>query len=106
MPELPSRRYKVGVSAAQRERLSAELSWADQNGLAAAFIAALKEVEFRRTVEPNDWGGSRERLPVLRIQMRCGTSRMVTVLYGVAEDRDVVFVREYRIDRGWKPPPS
>lgn len=29
---------------------------------------------------------------------------MITVLYGVAEDADVVFVREFRVNRRWKPP--
>jgi hypothetical protein len=102
--ELPPRRFTVGISTAQRELLKTEATWAIAIGLATEFVAALKEIEFRLTVEPNDWGESRERLPALRIQMRCGTSRMVTVLYGVAEDRDVVFVREYRVNRNWKPP--
>ena len=104
MPEPPPRRFQVGASTAQRELLKAEAVWAIANGCAAEFVAALKEIEFRLAVEPNDWGESRERLPVLRVQMWCGTSRMVTVLYGVAEDRDVVFIREYRVNHGWKPP--
>ena len=104
MSESPQRRFTVGASAAQRELLKTEAAWAIANGLAAEFVAALKEIEFRLTVEPNDWGESRERLAVMRVQMRCGTSRMITVLYGVAEDRDVVFVREYRVNRNWKPP--
>ena len=104
MPELPPRRFEVGASAAQRDLLKTEAAWAIANGCAAEFVAALKEIEFRLSVEPNDWGESRERLPVLRIQLRCGTSRMVTVLYGVAEDRDVVFIREYRVNHAWKPP--
>jgi hypothetical protein len=102
--ESPPRRFTVGTSAAQRELLKTEAARAIANGLAAEFVAALKEIEFRLTIEPNDWGESRERLPALRIQMRCGTNRMITVLYGVAEDRDVVFVREYRVNRNWKPP--
>ena len=106
MPEPPPRRYQVGASAAQRELLHREFAWANQNGLAAEFVAALKEIEFRLTVEPNDWGESREWLPALRVQMRCGTCRMITVLYGVAEDREAVFIREYRINRGWKAPPK
>ena len=70
----------------------------------AEFAAAVREIDFRLTVEPHEWGESREYLPYLRVQMRCGTSRIVTVLYGVAEDRDVVFVREFRINRGYVPP--
>lgn len=42
----------------------------------------------------------------MRVQMRCGTSRMVTVLYGVVEGRDLVFVKEFRINRKYRPPHS
>lgn len=104
MAELPPRRFTVGASAAQREHLRVETLWAIASGRAAEFAAALREIEFRLTVEPHEWGESREYLPVMRVQMRCGMSRMVTVYYGVAEDRDVVFVREYRVNRNWKPP--
>ena len=104
MPEPPPRRYKVGISAAQSDQLSAERSWAEASGLLGEYVAALKEIEFRLTVEPQDWGESREYLPELRIQMRCGTSRMVTVLYGVAEDADTVFVKTFRINRSYTPP--
>lgn len=107
MSESPGRRFTVGISAAQRESLKAEAVWAVASGLDAEYVAALKEIEFRLTVEPHEWGESREFLNHLRVQNRCGTSRMVTVLYGVAEDRDVVFVREFRINRRWRPaPPS
>lgn len=103
MAELP-RRFAVGISAAQRELLAAETAWAITNGRAAEFAAALKEIEFRLTVEPHEWGESRDYLPVMRVQLRCGISRMVMVLYGVAEDRDAVFVREFHVNRKWKPP--
>lgn len=106
MPEPPPRRFKVGVSAAQRELLKTESSWASANGLAVEYVAALKEIEFRLTVEPLDWGESRESLPHLHILMRCGTSRMVTVLYGVAVSTDTVFIKEFRINRAYKPPRS
>lgn len=106
MPEPPPRRYKVGVSDARRELLDAELEWAIPNGLASEFVAAVREIDFRLTVEPRDWGESREWLPIMRVQMRCGTSRMITVVYGVAEDEDEVFVREFRINRAYKPPKS
>ena len=64
----------------------------------------MREIDFRLTIEPHEWGESREYLEYLRVQMRCGTSRMVTVLYGVAEVADVVFIREFRINHKYHPP--
>jgi hypothetical protein len=104
MPEPPPRRFKVGISKAQSDQLLAERSRTEASGLLSEYIAALKEIEFRLTVEPADWGESREYLADLRVQMRCGTSRMVTVLYGVAEETDNVFVKEFRINKSYSPP--
>lgn len=98
------RRFRVDLSQAQREALATEHAWAVVNGLRSEFGAALREINFRLTVEPHEWGESREFLPYMRLQLRCGTSRMITVLYGVAEERNVVIVREFRINRRWKPP--
>lgn len=76
------------------------------NGWLSEFGAAMREITFRLTVEPHEWGESREYLPFMRVQLRCGISRMVTVLYGVAEDRDVVLVKEFRVNRKYKPDPQ
>lgn len=105
MPEPPPRRFILSISGAQADVLVAERNWAVTHGLLSEYVAALKEIEFRLTVEPHEWGESREYLPVMRVQMRCGTSRMVTVLYGVAEDEDYVFVREFRVNRRYIPKP-
>lgn len=104
MSEPCPRRFKVSMSAAQSDLLVTEGKRARASDLLPDFLAALKEIDFRLTVEPDDWGESREYLPELRVRMRCGTSRMVTVLYGVAEDTDVVFVKEFRINRTYTPP--
>lgn len=98
------RRFRVSVPQIQAEALTAERTWAEASELLPAFAVALREINFRLTVEPHEWGESREFLPNIRIQLRCGTSRMITVLYGVTEDADEVFVREFRINRNWKPP--
>ena len=50
------------------------------SGLLSEFAAAVREIDFRLTVEPHEWGESREFLKHLRVQLRCGTSRMVTVV--------------------------
>ncbi|MBY0461037.1 MAG: hypothetical protein K2V38_27260 [Gemmataceae bacterium] len=104
MPEEAPRRYKVALSGTQADYLKSEAAWARAKGVLKEYVAALKEIEFRLTIEPADWGESRERMAEARVQMRCGTSRMVTVLYGVAEDRDVVFVKEFRVNRDYQPP--
>lgn len=101
------RRFQLNISGAQADLLRSERALAVARGVLPEYLAALREIEFRLTVEPHEWGESREYLQHLRLQVRCGTSRMITVLYGVAEDRDVVFVREFRFNRRWRPaPPS
>jgi hypothetical protein len=95
-------RFRVAISAAQQELLIREDAWATLNGLREEFRAALRELNFRLTCEANEWGESREHLPKLNIQMRCGTSRMITVLFGVDESRKLVFVKEFRINRKYR----
>lgn len=54
------RRFRVSVSQAQFEALEVERDWAVASGLRTAFAAALREINFRLTVEPHEWGESRE----------------------------------------------
>lgn len=96
-PALHAERVRGPTRAVARRR-----GWG-AGGLFDEYLAALKEIEFRLTVEPHEWGESREHLDHLRVQLRCGTSRMVTVLYGVSDARDVVFVKEFRINRKYRP---
>ena len=99
MPEPPPRRFAVEMSSAQAAHLRSEGAWANESGLLAEYLAAIDEIDFRLRVEPHEWGESREYLPFMRMQLRCGFSRMVTVHYGVAEDEDRVLVKEFRINR-------
>jgi hypothetical protein len=98
MNESPDR-FQVAISIAQQEQLVNEDKWASQHGLREEFRTALRELNYRLTTEANDWGESRELLHELNVQMRCGTSRMITVLFGVDEARKKVFVKEFRINR-------
>jgi hypothetical protein len=95
-------RFRVAISVAQREQLANEDAWAAQRGLREEYRTALLELNYRLTYEANEWGESRELLHELNVQMRCGTSRMITVLYGVDETRRIVFVKEFRINRKYR----
>src|SRR5947208_2446491 len=106
MPDPSPDRFSIDMSSATRARLKADAEWARERGLLPDFTAALREIEYRLSVEPEDWGESRERLVHLRVQMRCGTSRMLTVMYGVFEDHRTVYVREFRLNRNYRPRPS
>ena len=92
-------RFSVALSGAQRETLMKEDRWAKQHGLGVDYRAALREIDYRLTFEADEWGENREFLETLNLQMRCGTSRMITVIFGVDETRRIVFVREFRINR-------
>lgn len=70
MPEPPPRRFAVGMSSAQAAQLRSEGAWANESGLLAEYLAAMEEIDFRLRVEPQEWGESREYLPVLRVQIR------------------------------------
>jgi hypothetical protein len=99
-------RYSVNIPAVIRERFLLEADWARPRGLLDDLRAALREIELRLAVEPLDWGESRETLEHLGLQMRCGMSRMVTVLYGVSERHRAVFVKDLRYNRNYRPRPG
>lgn len=87
------------MSDAQYEVLANGAAWANTNNLRSEYLAALKELDFRLKFEPHEWGEGREWLPELSIRMRCGTCRMITVLYGVDEARRVVHIKQFRINK-------
>jgi hypothetical protein len=66
------------------------------------FLRWLRELDFRLTREPHEWGESREYLPVLQLQIRFGTVGDVTVWYGVNAEARTVYVKRFRL-RGDPP---
>lgn len=68
--------------------------WASQQGgqVYADFLQTLRTINFRLTREPLEWGESRQRYEALDLQMRFGSFLMLSVWYGVSEERRVVFV--------------
>ncbi len=101
-PLSPPDAYRVAISAAQKEALTEGATWAAQAGIRLDYLAALKEIDFRLRLEPHEWGEGQEWLPELGIRMRCGTSRMITVLFGVDEVKRVVYVKQFRINRRYR----
>lgn len=95
-------RYSVGLSESQREQLFGEDEWALKQSLRDEFRKALAEIDYRLRFEADEWGESREVLQHLAVQMRCGTARMITVVYGVDDANKVVFVKEFRINRDYR----
>lgn len=105
-PEPPSARYSLNIPVIVRERLRTDGAWLQASGLVPEFAVAMREIEYRLVVEPDEWGESRERLEYLDLQMWCGTSRLVTVLYGVDVGRRIVVVKEFRINHNYRPRPT
>lgn len=103
MPNSSPNEFKVSISSAQNQILIDGAEWAAKQKLKKEFLASLKEIEFRLKFEPDDWGEGREFLPKLQIHMRCGTCRMISVLYGVDDRRRVVYVKRFRINKRYRP---
>ena len=97
-PTPPPDIFRVAISGAQSETLTAGATWATQNNLRLEYIAALKEIDYRLRYEAQEWGEGREWLAELGIRMRCRTCKMITVLFGVDETRRVVYVKQFRIN--------
>jgi hypothetical protein len=66
------------------------------------YLAALKELDFRLSEDADEWGESRETLEALDIEMRCGTCRVITALYGVHRSKPLVFVKTLRLHKRYR----
>jgi hypothetical protein len=95
--------YRIAISHSEHNKLTEWENWADEKNLRSEYIARLKELEFRLGYEPSEWGESRETLPNLDLQVRIGTCRMITVLYGVHEEKKTVFVKQFHLNANYKP---
>lgn len=90
--------FRVVISRAQME----ELERMAAAGTGAEFVRWLKELDYRLTREPDEWGESREFLPALQLQIRFGTVGGLTVWYGVRVETRTVYVKRFRM-RGDPP---
>ncbi len=57
------------------------------------FLRWLKELDFRLTYEPHEWGKSCEIVPTLQLEIRFGTVGAITVWYGVNTETRTVYVK-------------
>ena len=101
-------RYEVVVPKAELEKLKRWGAWAKQQGVRDQFLAALRTVNYRLTVEPWDWGEPRYTLRHLGLEIRFGTFSMLNVWYGVSYDKALVFVKvfQFRGDYPHGMPPA
>ena len=90
-------RFRVGIPAAQRERL---LRWTERSavvGREQELVSALARVNYRLRYEADGWGSQYYYLRHLGIRMRRGTEEMLIVYFGVHESLPEVFVSEFRL---------
>ncbi|WP_439630805.1 hypothetical protein [Gemmata sp.] len=86
-------RFKVFIPGKWMDELRALKAEARRDGWAPELLAAVKELGYRLTVEPDEWGESREYLPVLQLEVRFGVAGVVTVWYAVDVVARSVYVK-------------
>lgn len=89
-------RFNLQIPPAQMDRLRDIATREKAAGRATAMDAVLKELDYRLTCEADEWGESRDYLPVIDFQLRFGVVGPVGVWFGVSEARRIVFVRRFR----------
>jgi hypothetical protein len=93
-------RFTVLVPPKWVDALKVMAAGADRIGRRAEFVANLKELDYRLTCEADDWGESREYLPVLDLEIRFGVVGLITVWYAVGVATRAVYVKTVRLRGG------
>src|SRR5947209_442285 len=95
MPDPDGQRppYAVHASGAITEAFLALQRRATRAGQGEQVLSAMRDVHQRLAQAPFDFGEPLYRLPVLRMQVRCGLVAPLAVHFGVCEDRPVVFIK-------------
>lgn len=99
MDDTPTR-YRVFFPGVCRDQLREIALEAQRLDIHDEINASLREVEYRLQCEANDWGESRGYLPVMKMDLRVGFARVLTVWYAVNLDRRVVYVQAFRLHGG------
>lgn len=89
--------FRVVISRAQMEEQERMAAAATAAGTRAEFVRWLKELDYRLTREADEWGESREVLPVLKLQIRFGAVGGLAVWYGVNVETRTVYVKRFRV---------
>ena len=95
MPPDGFERFSIQIPPKWIDELKAMRDEAVLLGRAEEFLKNLKELKYRLSVEPDEWGESREYLPVLQLEMRFGVVGSITVWYGVDVVRQTVIVKSF-----------
>jgi hypothetical protein len=85
--------WEVHCSAAIAKAFRTAQSKAEQLGIGAEALSAIKTIRKRLTFDPQEFGEPLYRLPALQMDLRHAIVLPLAVDYGVCEDRLVVFVR-------------
>lgn len=99
------RRFKITIMDREFQKLVDWRNWAVDHGLKSDYVATLKELDYRLAFEADDWGESREYYAELELQMRWAACRMIDVTFGVNMAMNEVFVKRFRLNLSYKPPP-
>ena len=76
--------------------------FSEESDLQSEYLATLHELNFRLSYEADEWGESRETLSAMGLEMRCGSCRMLTVLYGIHAISHTVFVKTVTLNRRYR----
>ncbi len=97
MTDPPPGPFRVVISRAQMEELERMADAATAAGTRAEFVRWLRELDYRLSREPDEWGEGREFLPVMNLQVRFGTVGRLAVWYGVNVETRTVYVKRFRL---------
>jgi hypothetical protein len=92
------KRFRVAISEATLKTITAWGMRFRANAVTHRdFLAGLREMNYRLEFEADEWGESRERIETMRLEMRVGTCRMLTVIYGIHEQSRTVIVKRINL---------
>jgi hypothetical protein len=89
--------WDVHCSVAVSNTLKELQHEATLQGRGELVLAALRQIIHRLKHDPDGLGEPLYRLPALRMQIRSGIIPPLAVLFGVCEDRPIVFIRRVRL---------
>ena len=93
-------RFRVLMPQVCRDQLRLIADEAGRLDIREAVEASIEEAEYRLQNEANDWGESREYLPVMKLEIRVGFARVLTVWYALDSDNRVVYLRRFHLHGG------
>lgn len=85
--------YEVHFSAVIARALKRIQRRASRTGRGEQNLAAIRQIYQQLTRNPNDLGEPLYRLPALRMRIRTVVVAPLAVIYGVCEDRPLVFIK-------------